>query len=207
MDKSKESTSDKAKHLREISNSILLRKEIKHSRAFLLEGAGRDVEKALKLGAFNRPEHTILHTQVEQALSQKNEINPYISAWSEIVLWLKYKKPPFPTDVKEDFPTNCEIVAKAILDEAEAIEQPETARSDDAEKKNEPTGEPLALAMLVKHPDWSDTKIAKYIGVSRTTLYDWPNFKKAKDALKQGKTDLPRGSKNAETGDIEAWED
>nr|MBC8273541.1 helix-turn-helix domain-containing protein [Chloroflexota bacterium] len=67
------------------------------------------------------------------------------------------------------------------------------------------TGEALALAMLVEHPGWSDTRIAKAVGVNRTTLYDWPNFKKAKEALKQGKKKFPRGSKNAETGDIEAW--
>ena len=68
------------------------------------------------------------------------------------------------------------------------------------------TGEPLALAMLVEHPDWSDTKIAKAVGVNRTTLYDWPNFKKAKEALKQGQNDLPKGSKNSETGNMEAWD-
>lgn len=66
--------------------------------------------------------------------------------------------------------------------------------------------EALALATLKDHPDWSDTKIAKTIGVSRTTLYDWPDFKKAKEILKQGKTALPRGNKNKETG-IEAWDE
>jgi DNA-binding XRE family transcriptional regulator len=77
------------------------------------------------------------------------------------------------------------------------------------ETKNEnvPTGEALALAMLVKYPDWTDKKIAKAIGVSRTTLYDWPNFRKAKETLKQGKNDLPNGSKDGETGDMEAWDD
>jgi len=69
-----------------------------------------------------------------------------------------------------------------------------------------PTGEALALAMLVDHPDWTDTRIALAVGVNRTTLYDWPNFKKAKEALKQGKKELPRGSKNGKTGDMEAWE-
>jgi hypothetical protein len=68
------------------------------------------------------------------------------------------------------------------------------------------TGEALALAMLVEHPDWPDTKIAKAVGVSRTTLYDWPAFKKAKEALKQGKDDLPNGSKDGETSDMEAWD-
>ncbi|MGD0786128.1 MAG: hypothetical protein ABR969_09995 [Sedimentisphaerales bacterium] len=81
------------------------------------------------------------------------------------------------------------------------------SKAGETKKRNNLTGEALALAMLVQHPDWSDTKIAKAVGVSRTTLYDWPKFKKAKEALKQGKNDIPRGSKNGETGDIEAWDD
>jgi hypothetical protein len=64
----------------------------------------------------------------------------------------------------------------------------------------------LALATLQQHPDWTDEQIAKEVGVNRTTLYDWPDFKKAKEILKQGKNDIPKGSKNGETGDIEAWE-
>lgn len=78
-----------------------------------------------------------------------------------------------------------------------------------AGEKNEDalTGEAKALALLVQHSDWSDTKIAKTVGVNRTTLYDWPKFKKAKEALKQGKTSLPKGSKKGETGNVEAWED
>jgi hypothetical protein len=68
------------------------------------------------------------------------------------------------------------------------------------------TKEALALAMLVEHPDWPDTKIAKAVGVSRTTLYDWSNFKKAKETLKQGKNHLPKGSKDGKTGKMEAWE-
>ena len=79
-------------------------------------------------------------------------------------------------------------------------------KAGDTQRTNGLTGEALALAMLVEHPDWPDTKIAKAVGVYRTTLYDWPNFKKAKEALKQDKKELPRGSKNGETGDMEAWE-
>jgi len=67
------------------------------------------------------------------------------------------------------------------------------------------TGEAKALALLVEHPDWTDTDIAKAIGVNRTTLYKWGKFKKAKEALKQGKNKYPRGSKNGESGEIEAW--
>ena len=69
------------------------------------------------------------------------------------------------------------------------------------------TGEAKALAILVEHPEWTDKKIAEAIGVSRTTLYDWSKFKKAKEALNQGKNRFPHGSKDGETGDIEAWEE
>jgi len=46
------------------------------------------------------------------------------------------------------------------------------------------SGEARALAMLTDHPDWSDTRIAKAVGVNRTTLYDFPKFKKARALLK-----------------------
>ncbi len=84
----------------------------------------------------------------------------------------------------------------------------ETASGNAGDTKNKDvlTGEAKALAMLVEHPDWPDTKIAKTIGVNRTTLYDWPKFKKAKEALKQGQKDLPKGSKSGETGNMEAWD-
>jgi hypothetical protein len=85
-------------------------------------------------------------------------------------------------------------------------EQSKGNKELDIQKGNGPTGEALALAMLVDHPDWSDTKIAKAIGVNRTTLYDWQNFKKAKEALKQGKNEFPKGSKNGKTGNMQAWE-
>lgn len=80
-------------------------------------------------------------------------------------------------------------------------------KRDELERnENKFSGETLALAMLVEHPEWTDKKIAEAVGVNRTTLYDWPNFKKAKEALKQGKKKFPRGSKNSKTGDMEAWQ-
>ena len=99
-----------------------------------------------------------------------------------------------------------DMVENAI-DELQRKQQTETKKKDGGvQKEDKPTGEALALAMLVEHPDWPDTKIAKAVGVNRTTLYDWPNFKKAKEALKQGKKEFPKGSKNGETGNVEAWE-
>jgi len=60
-----------------------------------------------------------------------------------------------------------------------------------------------ALATLVEHPDWSNTKIAEAAGISRTTLYDYPEFKAARKMQKQNKEKIPRGRKDQE-GNVEA---
>ncbi len=75
-----------------------------------------------------------------------------------------------------------------------------------AQKRNVIAGEALALGLLAEHPDWSDIQIARAVGVSRTTLYTWPKYMKAKDILRQAKKDQRKGFKNTETGHIEAWE-
>jgi hypothetical protein len=66
-----------------------------------------------------------------------------------------------------------------------------------------------ALALLVKHPDWSDAKIAETVGVRRTTLYKptWRKYQAAREALQAGRDDMPRGVKDGETGSVEAWDD
>ena len=66
--------------------------------------------------------------------------------------------------------------------------------------------ESQAIALLKDHPDWTVTKIAETIGVSRTTPYSWEDFKKAKEAMEQGRCDIPRGSKDKD-GNMEAWDD
>lgn len=124
MSKSK---NEKAKRLREISKSILILKDLNISPAERLEMGGRHIAKAFELGAFNRHEHITLRNSVEFRLSQKN-VNPYISAWAEIIPWLKYKEPPFPpSDIDKNFSADCELIAKAVIDKAKAIEQAKPA--------------------------------------------------------------------------------
>ena len=66
-------------------------------------------------------------------------------------------------------------------------------------------GEAKALALLVQHLDWTDSAIAKAVPCRRQSLYGWPKFKAARQAVKEsGKEAMPRGSKSAE-GDMEAW--
>jgi hypothetical protein len=59
------------------------------------------------------------------------------------------------------------------------------------------------LAVWTEHPEWSDTKIAKAAGISRTTLYDYPEFKNLRATQKEGKKRIRRGSKTKD-GTIEA---
>lgn len=67
-------------------------------------------------------------------------------------------------------------------------------------------GEARALAVLVKHPDWSDTKIAKEAKVSRTTLYRYPRFRAARATARDGgKASLPKGYKEQD-GSLEAYD-
>lgn len=68
------------------------------------------------------------------------------------------------------------------------------------------SGEEKALALLIRHPDWTDKTIAENVPCHRTTLYDWERYRQARKALKSGSTELPRGSKTA-NGDMEAQSD
>ncbi len=73
-------------------------------------------------------------------------------------------------------------------------------------QKTAMTKEARALAILTDHPEWSDADIAKAAGCSRTTLYRWERFRKAREILRTGRQLHPRGTKSAE-GDIEAWDE
>ncbi len=47
------------------------------------------------------------------------------------------------------------------------------------------SGESRALAILTDHPEWTDERIAKAAGLNRTTLYDYPTYKKFRALLKE----------------------
>jgi hypothetical protein len=67
------------------------------------------------------------------------------------------------------------------------------------------TGEQRALCLLLNHPNWTDKKIAKEVGVNRTSLYRWGSYKNARMRIKEeGKKGLLKGYKTQD-GDIEAY--
>lgn len=54
---------------------------------------------------------------------------------------------------------------------------------DDGNTEDDLPAEAKALALLIKHPEWPDTRIASEIGISRTSLYRFENFCKAREAM------------------------
>jgi len=64
-----------------------------------------------------------------------------------------------------------------------------------------------ALAVLADHPDWTDAQVAHAAGCHVKSLYRWKDYGRARELLQQGRMRLPRGSKDTESGDLEAWED
>ena len=133
--------SEKAEKLRAISKCISEMVLPERAQSLSLQKAGHYIEDALNLGAFNRPEHTALRTEIKVLLSQpKEEMEPHITAWAGTVSQLKPKKSQFPSvDIVKDFPSDRKLVAKAILEEAEAIEQTDLAKLKPAETEQNVT--------------------------------------------------------------------
>jgi hypothetical protein len=63
-----------------------------------------------------------------------------------------------------------------------------------------------ALALLADHPDWTDEKIAEAVGLNRTSLYRMKKFTAARQVLRRGKLERPRGRKDRD-GKLEAWKE
>lgn len=67
--------------------------------------------------------------------------------------------------------------------------------------------EARAVALRMEHPDWTNKQIAQAVGCHEKTLSHYPTFRATTKAVKsQAASILPTGSKNGETGDLEAWD-
>jgi hypothetical protein len=65
----------------------------------------------------------------------------------------------------------------------------------------------LALGVLIAHPEWTNKRIAKEVGCHPKSLSRSVRFTEARAAIKSGKQRLPRGTKDATTGSLEAWKE
>ena len=83
----------------------------------------------------------------------------------------------------------CELLASLLTSTQLSEEQP-------------PDGDAMAplsraLGCLAAHPDWTDTKIAKRVGVSRTSLYRMRQYVQARAIMKQyGRAEIRRRQNN-----------
>lgn len=64
-----------------------------------------------------------------------------------------------------------------------------------------------ALAALADHPGWTDEQIAHAAGCHVKSLYRWNEYTRARELLRQGRDNIPRGTKDGGTGDVEAWDE
>ncbi|MDM8008609.1 MAG: hypothetical protein QUV05_20920 [Phycisphaerae bacterium] len=84
----------------------------------------------------------------------------------------------------------------------------EGSKSKDTEATGEVlAGEEKAIGLRLRHPEWSHPQIAEAVPCGVRTLHTWPKYKVACAAVKKGKAAFPRGQKDGETSDLEAWEE
>jgi len=92
--------------------------------------------------------------------------------------------------------------AETVSGKNDAAAKPDTA-------KPKLSKEAIALATLVDHPKWTNEQIADAVGCHVKTLSskDWKKFRAARGTLADGRKNMPRGTKNKKTGDVEAWDE
>jgi len=64
-----------------------------------------------------------------------------------------------------------------------------------------------AVALLFKHPDWTNKRIADELNCHPKSLSRFKKFRQARSGIKSGRNEFPRGRKDGKTGSIEAWDD
>ena len=69
--------------------------------------------------------------------------------------------------------------------------------------------EAIAVATLMEHRDWTNQEVADEVGCHVKSLSSaaWGKFRAARNALASGRANLPTGTKDKGTGDLEAWKD
>lgn len=65
-----------------------------------------------------------------------------------------------------------------------------------------PGNKEMALALLVQHPEWTDTRIASEAGMQRTQLYRFPEFVEARKAIRAGRPSR-KAFRDPRTGNLE----
>lgn len=70
--------------------------------------------------------------------------------------------------------------------------KPKLVQFVDAEPEDVVSKEAKAVAILMDHPEWSDSRIAAEVPCHRATLFTWPKFVAARKAMKSGREKYQR---------------
>lgn len=76
---------------------------------------------------------------------------------------------------------------------------PAEVEAEDLEKK--------VTHVMIQHPEWPLKEIAAAAGCSPRHVQRMPAYQRMRNAMRVGRDAFPSGSKDGETGDLEAWED
>jgi len=163
-------------------------------RRFLL------LRRLLHRGEPEPQDHGECLTDLADVAAKVKELNrPDVVRELLLKLW-----PKFPTECRAmAFPKRTELGSDKSDGELQRGKSPRKPKHPNSDSE-ELTGEAKALALLVQHPEWSNVKIAKEVPCSRTTLYTWQKFVAAREALSQGRRQMPRGTKD-DDHNLEAW--
>jgi len=103
-----------------------------------------------------------------------------------------------------------EIVDAKLPPAVPDVQEPDTSSGQKAQQTPERMTllkkSHIAVTLRANHPDWTDKTIAETVGVNRTTLYRWPEFRMANALAKGGKARFPYGRKDKDTREVEASE-
>ena len=102
-------------------------------------------------------------------------------------------------------PADAENVAAEAQRQADGEHEPNPQAP--AAGKSSISKKAKALAALADHIDWTDQQIADAADCHVKSLYRWPEYARARELLREGRGSMPRGSKDKDTGDVEAWDD
>ncbi len=86
------------------------------------------------------------------------------------------------------------------------LEDRDEAEGDTEGTRDSLSKEDKALATLIKHPEWTNKRIADTVGCNVAGMSRMKRFDKARKALKSGRRDVTPGEKDG-GGNVEAFED
>ena len=99
------------------------------------------------------------------------------------------------------------LLASAQVETALAGAPPQPAHRPENTSLRGIDGETLALAVLMKNPTWSDSQIARAVGVHRGSLYRWDKYLAAKAALRADGGGRKRYRRTPDGSDYEELDD